>query len=50
LALGFGLGTLLRDVGWLKGMRKTWSFSERVTDWEEVERIAAGDPAEADDT
>jgi hypothetical protein len=49
LALGFGLGTVLRDVGWLRGVRKTWSFSERVTDWEEVQRIAAGEaPAEVD--
>ena len=44
LGLGFGLGMVVRDVSWLRGVRKTWSFSERVTDWEEVERIAAGGP------
>jgi hypothetical protein len=39
-ALGMLAGSLLRDMGWVRSLRKTWPFSVKVTDWEKVTRIA----------
>ena len=41
---GFGMfaGAILRDVGWIRRIRKNWPFSRRVTDWAKVEAIANG--------
>ena len=40
LVVGMVLGTLLRDVAWYRTIKKTWSFSEKITDWERVKQIA----------
>ena len=45
LTSGILLGSLLRDIAWFRGIRLTWPFSVRVTDWRLVEEIAKGDPA-----
>jgi hypothetical protein len=40
LMLGMFVGCLLRDIGWFRAIGKTWPFSQKVTDWNEVQRIA----------
>lgn len=35
-------GMLLRDIGWVRAIRKNWPFSDKVTDWEKVRRMAEG--------
>lgn len=47
--VGAFCGVLLRDAGWVRAIRKSWPFSETVTDWEKVRRIAAGTEAVAAD-
>lgn len=37
-------GMLLRDIGWVRAIRKNWPFSDKVTDWEKVRRMAEGKP------
>ncbi len=49
LVAGMVSGAILRDMGWLQGSRKTWSFVEKVTDWEKVGAIAKIDDAKIDD-
>lgn len=41
---GFGMfaGAILRDVGWIRRIKKNWPFSQKVTDWPKVEAIAQG--------
>lgn len=41
---GFGMsaGAILRDVGWIRRIKKNWPFSQKVTDWPKVEAIARG--------
>jgi hypothetical protein len=39
---GLAAGVFLRDVSWLMGIQRTWPFSAKVTDWEKVQKIAAG--------
>jgi hypothetical protein len=46
LMLGLFLGVLLRDLGWARATAATWPFSERVTEWDKVRRIAEGEPLE----
>jgi hypothetical protein len=41
---GLVSGCILRDIGWVRAVGKTWPFSMRITDWAEVERLAAGQP------
>ena len=41
-AVGMFLGALCRDVGWLRRIKKTWPFTQRITDWQAVEAIAEG--------
>ncbi len=41
---GIVAGVFLRDVSWLVGIQRTWPFSAKVTNWESVEKIAAGLP------
>lgn len=40
LMAGMLAGVLLRDLGWARAGATTWPFTERVTNWAEVERIA----------
>ncbi len=40
LMLGMLVGSLLRDIGWFRAIGKTWPFSQKVTDWNEVQRLA----------
>jgi hypothetical protein len=42
--VGLALGTFLRDLGWLRSMRRVWPFTVKVTNWEVVERLAAEMP------
>ena len=39
-ALGLALGGFVRDFGWLLRIKQTWPFTEKVTDWQKVERMA----------
>ena len=39
---GFLLGSLSRDVMWLRHLRNRWPFACRITDWAKVEAIANG--------
>jgi len=41
----FACGALLRDFAWFRISKRQWPFRDRTTDWDEVERIAAGDNA-----
>ena len=41
---GVVAGVFLRDVSWLIGIQRTWPFSAKVTDWDKVQKIAAGLP------
>jgi hypothetical protein len=43
-ALGLVAGMFLRDFGWVRAAAKSWPFTVRVTDWEEVQRIADEQP------
>jgi len=42
--LGFGMycGALLRDIGWLRRMKKDWESTSRIIDWEKVKAMAEG--------
>jgi hypothetical protein len=41
---GFGMycGALLRDIGWLRRMKRDWAFTARIIDWKKVEAMAEG--------
>ncbi len=38
--VGCACGVLLRDIAWVRAIRKNWPFSVKVTDWEKVRRMA----------
>ena len=38
--VGLVAGTLARDFGWLLAIKRSWPFTRKVTNWEEVERLA----------
>lgn len=40
LILGMVAGSFLRDVGWVRAIRKTWPFGLKVTDWDKVQELA----------
>jgi hypothetical protein len=40
LLIGIYLGGLIRDLGQFKASVRAWPFSERVMDWDKVQRIA----------
>jgi hypothetical protein len=42
-ALGMACGVLLRDYRWFRAIRATWPFTDRVTDWNEIKRLAESD-------
>ncbi len=41
-AIGMFLGALVRDFGWLRRIKKSWPFTQKITDWQRVEVIAEG--------
>jgi hypothetical protein len=45
LVLGMLLGTLLRDLGWVRAVGQNWPFTVKVTDWGRVEALAGEVPA-----
>ncbi len=40
ILVGLFIGTFLRDYSWIKAMKLTWSFTEKIIDWEKVKQIA----------
>ena len=40
IAAGMLLGAQLRDLRLMALVRKSWPFTEKVTDWEKVEELA----------
>ena len=38
--VGLYIGTFLRDFGWFINIKKLWSFSEKIIDWNKVKEIA----------
>jgi len=36
---GLWVGALIRDLGWLIYTKQTWSFQEKITDWQKVEQL-----------
>ncbi len=41
-AVGMFLGALVRDVGWLRRIKRNWPFTQKITDRQKVEDIAEG--------
>jgi hypothetical protein len=39
-AVGMLLGSLLRDVAWVRQSSRAWPFTEKVTDWDIVQKLA----------
>jgi len=39
-AIGMFCGAIVRDFGWFRQIKRNWPFTEKVIDWEEVQRIA----------
>lgn len=44
LTVGIVFGVLLRDVGWVMGVNRTWPFVMKVTDWDAVKRLSDENP------
>jgi hypothetical protein len=44
IILGLAIGVFLRDLSWIIGIRRTWAFSVKVTDWEKVQKLADEKP------
>jgi hypothetical protein len=42
IIISVACGSLLRDIGWFRLLRRQWPFRERTTDWNEVQKIADG--------
>jgi hypothetical protein len=42
---GMFLGALCRDVGWLQRIKRSWQFTQKITDWQKVKQIAEGKEA-----
>ena len=40
LVVGLFAGAVLRDIGWVRAFRRSWPFSEKITDWKKVEALA----------
>jgi len=45
-AIGMYLGALLRDIGWLRRIKMSWPFTQKITDWQKVQDIAEGRESE----
>lgn len=41
---GMIVGVLLRDVSWLIGIQRTWSFNVKIIDWDKVQQLSEGKP------
>ena len=42
--LALVLGAIVSDLSWLRAAKKSWAFTERVMNWDEVKRIADEKP------
>lgn len=40
LLFGLFTGALGRDFGWLRHVKHTWPFQQKVLDWQKVEQLA----------
>ena len=40
LGLGMFVGAVARDIGRVRATRRSWPFSEKITDWKKVEALA----------
>ncbi len=40
LMIGMLIGVVLRDFGYTRVQKRVWPITERITDWDEVERLA----------
>jgi hypothetical protein len=38
--LGLSFGILVTDLSWLRGRNKSWPFTSKTTNWDEVQRLA----------
>jgi hypothetical protein len=41
--LGMIVGSFVRDLAWLKVIRRSWPFSAAITDWDKVQKLADGE-------
>jgi len=48
-AIGMFLGALVRDLGWLRRIKKSWPFTQKITDWKKVEELAEGETSANND-
>jgi hypothetical protein len=39
VGLGIIIGGTVQDIGWLNNIKKTWSVSDEITDWNKVKEI-----------
>ena len=47
VCIGLFVGAILRDLGWLRRIKRQWPFTRKVIDWRKVEAYAEGwTPAE----
>lgn len=46
LIAGLVGGSLLRDYSWVRAITRTYPFNMKVTDWNEVKRLASEEPME----
>ncbi len=46
-ALGMLMGALVRDLGWLRNIKRHWPFTVKIINWEMVEQLAATSAAPA---
>ncbi len=44
-ASGMFLGALCRDIAWFRRIKRSWPFTQKITDWQKVEEIAEGKEA-----
>ena len=40
ILIGGFIGTIVRDTDWLRTFKSSWSFTEKITDWDKVKEIA----------
>lgn len=45
IGIGMVIGVFARDIAWFRTNRASWSFTERTTDWHQVENLAKDEPA-----
>jgi hypothetical protein len=42
----FGIGSLVADLSWLRGMKKSWPFMSKALNWDEVKKISDEQPSD----